>query len=89
MGLGKTMTEQNEKDIAKTEKLEKDEKTSLLQVVGSVLMAGLGVQSSKNKERDFKQGNFKAFIIVGFVFTVLFVVTVATVVSTVLDSAGK
>ena len=81
------MTEQ--KDIAKTEKLEKGEKTSLLQVVGSVLMAGLGVQSSKNKERDFKQGNFKAFIIVGFVFTVLFVVTVATVVSTVLDSAGK
>jgi hypothetical protein len=81
------MTEQ--KDTAEIEKLEKGEKTNLLQVVGSVLMAGLGVQSSKNKERDFKQGNFKAFIIVGLVFTVLFVVTVATVVSTVLDSAGK
>jgi len=78
-----------QKDKTETEKLEKGENTSLLQVVGSVLMAGLGVQSSKNKERDFKQGNFKAFIIVGLVFTVLFVVTVATVVSTVLDSAGK
>lgn len=81
------MTEQ--KDTAEIEKLEKGKKTNLLQVVGSVLMAGLGVQSSKNKERDFKQGNFKAFIIVGLVFTILFVVTVATVVSTVLDSAGK
>jgi hypothetical protein len=81
------MTEK--KDTAEIEQLEKGEKTNLLQVVGSVLMAGLGVQSSKNKERDFKQGNFKAFIIVGLVFTVLFVVTVATVVSTVLDSAGK
>jgi hypothetical protein len=81
------MTEK--KDTTEIEKLEKGEKTNLLQVIGSVLMAGLGVQSSKNKERDFKQGNFKAFIIVGFVFTVLFVVTVATVVSTVLDSAGK
>ena len=78
-----------QKDTTETEKLEKGENTSLLQVVGSVLMAGLGVQSSKNKERDFKQGNFKAFIIVGLIFTVLFVVTVATVVSTVLDSAGK
>ena len=87
MRLRKTMAEQ--KDTTETEKLEKGENTSLLQVVGSVLMAGLGVQSSKNKERDFKQGNFKAFIIVGLIFTVLFVVTVATVVSTVLDSAGK
>ena len=78
-----------QKDTTETEKLEKGENTSLLQVVGSVLMAGLGVQSSKNKERDFKQGNFKAFIIAGLIFTVLFVVTVATVVSTVLDSAGK
>lgn len=78
-----------QKDIAETEQPEKDGKTNLLQVIGSVLMAGLGVQSSKNKERDFKQGNFKAFIIVGLVFTVLFVVAVATVVSTVLDSAGK
>jgi hypothetical protein len=71
------------------ENAENESNTSLLQVIGSVLMAGLGVQSSKNKERDFKQGNFKSFIIVGLVFTILFVVTVAAVVTTVLDSAGK
>lgn len=77
------------KDLSETVEDERKANTSLFQVIGSVLMAGLGVQSSKNKERDFKQGNFKSFIIVGIVFTVLFVVAVATVVSTVLDSAGK
>jgi hypothetical protein len=74
---------------SETSERENQDNTTLLQVIGSVLMAGLGVQSSKNKERDFKQGNFKSFIIVGLAFTVLFVVAVATVVNTVLDSAGK
>jgi|TARA_B110000902_G_scaffold263660_1_gene343223 hypothetical protein len=79
------MTEHN--DTEQTD--EKDEKPNLLQVIASVLMAGLGVQSKKNKERDFKHGSFKAFLIVGLIVTILFVVTVASVVSTVLDSAGK
>jgi hypothetical protein len=79
------MTEQNDTEQAG----EQVHKPNLLQVIGSVLMAGLGVQSKKNKERDFKHGSFKAFVIVGLIVTVLFVVTVATVVSTVLDSAGK
>jgi hypothetical protein len=79
------MTEHN--DTEQTD--EKDEKPNLIQVIASVLMAGLGVQSKKNKERDFKHGSFKAFLIVGLIVTILFVVTVASVVSTVLDSAGK
>jgi hypothetical protein len=81
------MSKQDEE--SETSGRENQDNTTLLQVIGSVLMAGLGVQSSKNKERDFKQGNFKSFIIVGLAFTVLFVVAVATVVNTVLDSAGK
>ncbi len=79
------MTEHN--DTEQTD--EKDDKPHLLQVIASVLMAGLGVQSKKNKERDFKHGSFKAFLIVGLIVTILFVVTVASVVSNVLDSAGK
>jgi hypothetical protein len=67
---------------------EKDQKPSLLQVVSSVLAAGFGVQSSKNRERDFKHGRARTFIIAGVVFTVLFVITVFTVVSTVLKGAG-
>jgi hypothetical protein len=58
-----------------------------LQVVSSVLAAGLGVQSSRNRERDFKQGRAGTFIVAGLVFTALFIAGVYTVVSLVL--AGR
>jgi hypothetical protein len=67
---------------------DEDQKPGLLQIVSSVLAAGFGVQSSKNRERDFKHGRARTFIIAGIVFTVLFVITVFTVVSTVLSGAG-
>lgn len=57
-----------------------------LQVVSSVFAAGLGVQSSKNRERDFQQGRAGTFIIAGLVFTALFIGTVYSVVSMVLSS---
>ena len=60
-----------------------------LQVVGSVLAAGLGVQSSKNRERDFKQGRIGIFIAAGIVFTLLFIGIVFTVVQLVLKGAGN
>ena len=53
-----------------------------------MLAAGLGVQSSKNRERDFKQGRAGAFIAAGLIFTVLFVGTVYTVVQLVLSGRG-
>jgi len=62
------------------------EKPGLLQVVGSVMAAAIGVQSSKNHERDFKHGKARNFIIAGVVFTVVFVLTVFTVVSLVLKT---
>jgi len=65
-----------------------DDKPSLKQVITSVLAAGFGVQSSKNQERDFKHGRARTFIIAGIIFTVLFVITVFTVVSTVLKGTG-
>lgn len=67
---------------------EEDVKPNLLRVIGSVLAAAIGVQSSKNYERDFKHGKARNFIIAGVVFTILFVATVFTVVSTVLKGAG-
>ena len=60
-------------------------KPNLLQVVGSVLAAGFGVQSSKNRERDFKQGSLKVYVIAGLIFTVLFIFTIYTIVSTVIS----
>jgi hypothetical protein len=59
-----------------------------LQVVSSVLAAGLGVQSSKNRERDFKQGRFGVFIAAGIIFTLLFIGTVYSVVQMVLSGTG-
>jgi len=67
---------------------EKPAKLNPLQVVGSVFAAGLGVQNSKNRERDFKQGRIGVFITAGIVFTLLFVGAVIAVVQMVINSTG-
>ena len=77
-------------DDAKDHNGQRDERRSLnpLQVVSSAFAAGLGVQSSKNRERDFKQGRPGVFIAAGIIFTLLFIVTVALVVQLVLKGSG-
>ena len=67
---------------------EAPEKLNMLQVVSSVFTAGLGVQSSKNRQRDFKQGRLGVFIAAGIIFTLLFIGVVFTVVQMVLKNAG-
>jgi hypothetical protein len=68
---------------------EKDQEKSVgpLQAIASVFAAAFGVQSSKNRERDFKQGRFRNFVIAGVLFTAFFVGTVYLVVTTVLEYA--
>jgi len=66
----------------------RDRPMSLLQVAHSVLAAFLGVQSNRNRERDFKAGSAKVFIVAGLVGTVVFIGTVALVVKLVLGAAG-
>ena len=77
-----------DKPADKPDTREKPGKLSPLQVVGSVFAAGLGVQSSKNRERDFKQGRIGVFITAGIVFTLLFIGTVIAAVRMVLSSSG-
>lgn len=60
-----------------------------LQVISSVFAAGLGVQSSKNRERDFKQGRIGIFIAAGVIFTLLFIGVVVGIVQMVLKNAGN
>ena len=67
---------------------EAPETLNVLQVVSSVFAAGLGVQSSKNRQRDFKQGRLGVFIAAGIVFTLLFIGVVVTVVQRVFINAG-
>lgn len=54
------------------------------QVVVSVIQASFGVQSSRNRERDFTQGRFLPFVVAALIFTALFVLTIVFVVSMVL-----
>jgi len=58
-------------------------KPSLLHVVKSVIAAAIGVKSNKNREIDFKHGSLPAYIIVGLIATVLFILALVTVVSLV------
>ncbi|MGR9073952.1 MAG: DUF2970 domain-containing protein [Gammaproteobacteria bacterium] len=53
----------------------------LLQIIQSVIAAALGVQSNKNRERDFKFGSPKVFIVTGIIATVLFILFIRLIVS--------
>jgi hypothetical protein len=46
------------------------------------------VQSDKNRQEDFAGGNPLAFIIGGFIFTIVFILCVAVVVGLVLSNAN-
>ncbi len=66
---------------------ENKSKPTLRQIISSVFAAAIGVQSDKNRERDFKHGNVKTYVIAGVIFGVLFVATIITIVQVVLKSA--
>lgn len=55
------------------------------EVVGSTFAAALGVQSHKNRKRDFSRGNVLAFIFSGIVFTAGFVVAVIVAVDVIIS----
>jgi len=67
-----------------TEQLPSNGKISTKALLQSVFAAALGVQSSKNRERDFNQGNAGIFIVAGIVFTALFIGGVMMIVQLVL-----
>ena len=61
-------------------------KRSLLDIIKSVAASAIGVQSSANRERDFEQNSVVPYVVVGVVFVVIFVLTLAFVVSLVLPT---
>lgn len=65
-----------------------DKAPSFWQSVGSVFAAFFGVQSSRNRVRDFTHGKPAVFIVVGLIVTVLFVMTVVLAVKFALRNAG-
>ncbi|WP_029921879.1 DUF2970 domain-containing protein [Nevskia soli] len=67
----------------------KDERApTLLQTAASVVSAAFGVQSEKNRERDFKHGKASTFIIGGIVFTLLLIAVLYFAVRLSLKAAG-
>lgn len=58
-------------------------KPSLVHVIKSVIAAAIGVQSHKNRKIDFEHGSLPAYIVVGLIATVLFILTLVTIVKTV------
>ncbi len=59
----------------------------LWQVVQSVAAAFFGVQSERNRQRDFTRGKPSQFIIIGLIATALFVVTMILAVNLILRFA--
>ena len=57
---------------------------TFFQIVSSTVAAAFGVQSRRNRERDFNRGKPIHFIVAGIVFTVLFVLTILLIVNVVL-----
>jgi len=62
---------------------------TLWQVIASVLASFFGVQSSKNRERDFKHGKAAHFIVIGLLATAAFIGLVILLVRLALQQAGQ
>lgn len=67
---------------------EQGRRQSLGRVFTSVLASMFGVQSGRNRERDFTQGRPWIYVVVGVTVTVAFVLMVWLAVRMVLRSAG-
>ena len=61
---------------------------SFWQMLHSVVAAAFGVQSGKNRARDFTHGRPSHFVALGILFTVVFALTLFGIVKLVLLLAG-
>ncbi|WP_068825869.1 DUF2970 domain-containing protein [Pseudomonas sp. BMS12] len=68
---------------------DKDDKPlTFREMLQSVLAAAFGVQSGKNRARDFSRGKPSHFIVLGVLFTGVFVLVLFALVKLVLHLAG-
>lgn len=65
-----------------------DKPLTFREMLHSVFAAALGVQSGKNRSRDFSRGKPSHFILLGVGFTALFVLLILGVVKLVLYLTG-
>lgn len=67
-------------------KLMTDKAPSLMDTFKSVAAAFIGVQSNKNREKDFNQGKLSHIIIVGIIVVIVFITALAAVVNLVIPT---
>lgn len=67
---------------------EDEKKPGFWNIVASTLAAAFGVQSDRNRERDFKHGSFWTFFAAGLIFTLVFIASVVSLVRFVLSISG-
>jgi hypothetical protein len=60
--------------------------SSIINTFKSVASAFFGVQSNKNRERDFSEGKLSHFIIVGIIGVILFIAILIAIVTLVIPS---
>lgn len=62
--------------------------TGFINVMKSAMAAAFGVQSSKNRERDFKHGKPIHFIIAGILLTFIFLLLVGLMVKVMIATSS-
>ncbi len=62
--------------------------TGFFNVLKSALAAGFGVQSAKNRERDFTQGKPIHFIVAGILLTLMFLLAVGLFVKVMISTSS-
>jgi len=67
-------------------KKHKTEGTGFFNVLKSAIAAAFGVQSSKNRERDFKQGKPIHFIVAGVLLTITFLLLIGLFVKVMIST---
>lgn len=67
---------------------QKQKPIGFFSVAGSVLAALFGIQSDKNRQRDFQQSSASSFIVVGVIMVIGLVITMIVIVNSVISSSG-
>jgi|SaaInl5LU_22_DNA_1037371.scaffolds.fasta_scaffold24335_4 hypothetical protein len=66
---------------------EKPSSSNFWRIFQSTMAAAFGVQSNKNRKKDFENGNIWVFVAAGIIFTLIFILTITTLVRIALSAA--
>lgn len=61
-------------------------KNSFKQTILSVAAAFIGIQSNKNRQRDFNKGQASHFVMAGIIAVILFIILLLTLVTWVIPN---